>query len=218
MQGVTMREKILITNLKSRNNIQKAVSEINPDKMLIISSKKPKFIDFEVKTDYIKVKQELESIVHGFEGILNNGDDFSIILKPDKIGVYLLWLAQMHSVNPTYTLSGEELQQISIFPSRKLKQRHVDILKLADCHGFIDPKSINKEFGIPEDEAKEYLEEFSKIGIFEFFQTKEFEPGEEKAHAYYSTDLLEKGKEIEDFYLMTKLGRITLYLTLVGEK
>lgn len=213
-----MNEKILITNLKSRDNIQKAIFEVNPDRMVIISSKKAKFSDFEVKTDYVKVKQEFESIVHGFKGILSAEDDFSIILKPDKMGIYVLWLAQILSMNPTYMMSGGELQQVSIFPSRKLKQRQVDVLKLADCHGFIDPKSINKEFGIPEDEAKEYLEEFSKIGIFKFFETKEFKPGEEKAHAYYSTDIIEKGKEIEDLYLMTKLGRIILYLVLVNEK
>lgn len=212
-----MNEKILITNLKSKDNIQNAIFEVRPDRMVIMSSRKAKFSDFEVKTDYVKVKQEFESIVHGFKSILNGEDDFSIILKPDKIGMYILWLSQMLSVNPTYLMSGGELQQVSIFPSRKLKQRQVDVLKLADCHGFIDPKSINKEFGIPEDEAKEYLEEFSKIGVFKFFETKEFEPGEEKAHAYYSTDLLEKGKEIEDFYLMTKLGRIILYLVLTGE-
>ena len=213
-----MSEKILITNLKSKNNIQKAVLKVNPDKMVIISSRKAKFSDFEVKTDYVKVKGEFESIVHGFHGILNNEDDFSIILKPDKTGMYLLWLAQMNSINPTYMMSEGEIQQIPVIQSGKLSQKQMNILKLADCHGFMDPKSINKEFGIAEDEAKEYLEEFSKMGILKYFETKEFEPGEEKAHAYYSTDLLEKGKEIEDMYLMTELGRIMVYLILTGEK
>lgn len=213
-----MSEKILITNLKSRNNIQRAISEVKPDRMIIISSKKAKFSDFEFKTDYIKVKKEFEDIIHKVHGILNDEDDFSIIVKPDKAGIYMLWLAQIHSINPTYIMSHEELQQVPIIPSGTLSEKESEILKLADCHGFIDPKSINKEFGITEDEAKTYLEKLADLGIFKYFETKEFKPGEEKAHAYYSTDLLEKGKEIEDIYLMTELGKIMVYLVLTGEK
>ena len=212
-----MSEKILITNLKSKNNIQDAVSEVKPDRMIIISSKKAKFRDFEVKTDYIKIKNQFEDIIHKANGILNDEDDFSIIVRPDKIGMYLLWLAQMRSVNPTYTMSHGDLQQLPIIPAGALGEKESDILKLADCHGFIDPKSINKEFGIAEDEAKGYLEKLSDVGILKYFETKEFEAGEEKAHAYYSTDILEKGKEIEDFYLMTELGRIMVYMALTSE-
>ncbi len=213
-----MSEKILITNLKSKNNIQDAVSEVKPDRMIIISSKKAKFRDFEVKTDYIKIKNRFEDIIHKANGILNDEDDFSIIVRPDRVGMYLLWLAQMRSVNPTYMISHGELQQLPVIPAGKLGEKESEILKLADCHGFIDPKSINKEFGITEDKAKEYLEKLSNVGIIKYFETKEFEPGEEKAHAYYSTDILEKGKETEDFYLMTDLGRIMVYITLTGEK
>ena len=149
--------------------------------------------------------------------ILNNEDDFSIIVRPDRIGVYLLWLAQMRSLNPTYVLSHGELQQLPIIPAGTLGDKESEILKLADCHGFIDPKSVNKEFGIEEDSAKGYLEKLSDVGILKYFETKEFEPGEEKSHAYYSTDILEKGKEIEDFYLMTELGRIMVYMALSSE-
>lgn len=212
-----MSEKILVTNLKSKNNIQGAISEVKPDKMIIISSKKAKFSDFEVKTDYIKVKNEFEDIIHKANSILNGEDDFSIIVRPDRAGMYLLWLAQIHSINPTYLMSHGTLQRLPIIPSDTLSEKEMEILKLADCHAFIDPKSINKEFGIAEDEAKEYLAKLSDAGIFEYFETKEFEPGEEKAHAYYITDLLEKGKEIEDMYLMTDLGRIMVYLALTGE-
>lgn len=213
-----MSEKILITNLKSKNNIQDAVFEVKPDRMIIISSKKAKFKDFEVKTDYIKIKNRFEDIIHKANGILNDEDDFFIIVRPDRVGMYLLWLAQMRSVNPTYMISHGELQQLPVIPAGKLGEKESEILKLADCHGFIDPKSINKEFGITEDKAKEYLEKLSNVGIIKYFETKEFEPGEEKAHAYYSTDILEKGKETEDFYLMTDLGRIMVYITLTGEK
>ncbi len=213
-----MSEKILITNLKSKNNIQNAIEEVKPDRMIIISSKKAKFSNFEVKTDYLKVKNEFEDIIHKSHGILNGEGDFSIIVRPDRTGMYLLWGAQMHSVNPTYVMSHGNLQQLPIIPSDPLSEKESEILKLADCHGFIDPKSINKEFGIPEDRAKKYLEKLSDLGIFKYFETKEFEVGEEKAHAYYSTGLLEKGKEIEDMYLMTELGRVMVYLVLTGEK
>lgn len=212
-----MSEKILITNLKSKNNIQDAVSEVKPDRMIIISSKKAKFRDFEVKTDYVKIKNRFEDIIHKANAILNDEDDFSIIVRPDRIGVYLLWLAQMRSLNPTYVLSHGELQQLPIIPAGALGDKESEILKLADCHGFIDPKSVNKEFGIEEDSAKGYLEKLSDVGILKYFETKEFEPGEEKAHAYYSTDILEKGKETEDFYLMTELGRIMVYMALTSE-
>lgn len=212
-----MSEKILITNLKSKNNIQDAVSEVKPDRMIIISSKKAKFRDFEVKTDYVKIKNRFEDIIHKANAILNDEDDFSIIVRPDRIGVYLLWLAQMRSLNPTYVLSHGELQQLPIIPAGALGDKESEILKLADCHGFIDPKSVNKEFGIEEDSAKGYLEKLSDVGILKYFETKEFEPGEEKSHAYYSTDILEKGKETEDFYLMTELGRIMVYMALTSE-
>ena len=212
-----MSEKILITNLKSKNNIQDAVSEVKPDRMIIISSKKAKFRDFEVKTDYVKIKNRFEDIIHKANAILNDTDDFSIIVRPDRIGVYLLWLAQMRSLNPTYVLSHGELQQLPIIPAGTLGDKESEILKLADCHGFIDPKSVNKEFGIEEDSAKGYLEKLSDVGILKYFETKEFEPGEEKSHAYYSTDILEKGKETEDFYLMTELGRIMVYMALTSE-
>lgn len=212
-----MSEKILITNLKSKNNIQDAVFEVKPDRMIIISSKKAKFRDFEVKTDYVKVKNRFEDIIHKANGLLNAEDNFSIIVRPDRTGMYLLWLAQMRSINPTYMLSHGELQQLPILHSAELGEKENEILKLADCHGFIDPKSINKEFGITEDEAKMYLEKLSAVGILNYFETKEFEPGEEKAHVYYSTDLLEKEKETEDFYLMTDLGKIMVYMALTSE-
>lgn len=212
-----MSEKILITNLKSKNNIQEAVSEVKPDRMIIISSKKAKFRDFEVKTDYVKIKNRFEDIIHKVNAILNDEDDFSIIVRPDRIGVYLLWFAQMRSLNPTYVLSHGEIQQLPIIPAGVLGEKESEILKLADCHGFIDSKSINKEFGITEDSAKGYLKKLSDVGILKYFETKEFEAGEEKAHAYYSTDLLEKGKETEDFYLMTELGRIMVYMALTSE-
>ncbi len=212
-----MSEKILITNLKSKNNIQDAVSEVKPDRMIIVSSKKAKFRDFQVKTDYMKVKNEFEDIIHKANGILNDEDNFSIIVRPDRTGMYLLWLAQMRSINPTCVLSHGGLQQLPIIPAGALGEKESEILKLADCHGFIDPKSINKEFGIAEDSAKKYLEKLSDLGILKYFETKEFEPGEEKAHAYYSTDILEKGNETEDFYLMTELGRIMVYMTLTSE-
>ena len=212
-----MSEKILITNLKSKNNIQDAVSEVKPDKMIIISSKKAKFRDFEVKTEYVKVKNRFEDIIHKANTILNGENDFSIIVRPDRTGMYLLWLAQMRSINPTYVLSHGELQQLPVIPTGVFGDKEGEILRLADCHGFIDPKSINKEFGIAEDSAKEYLEKLSDVGILKYFETKEFEAGEEKAHAYYSTDVLEKGKETEDFYLMTELGKIVVYMALTSE-
>ncbi|OEC88724.1 MULTISPECIES: hypothetical protein [Methanobacterium] len=212
-----MSEKILITNLKSKNNIQDAVSEVKPDRMIIISSKKAKFRDFEVKTDYMKIKNRFEDIIHKANAILNDEDDFSIIVRPDRTGVYLLWLAQMRSLNPTYVLSHGELQQLPIIPAGALGEKESEILKLADCHGFIDSKSVNKEFGITKDSAKEYLKKLSDVGILKYFETKEFEAGEEKAHAYYSTDLLEKGKQTEDLYLMTELGRIMVYMALTSE-
>jgi hypothetical protein len=213
-----MSEKILVTNIKSKNNIQKAVLEVKPDRMIIISSKKAKFSDFEVKTDYMKVKNEFEDIIHKTHDLLNGEDDFSFVVRPDRTGIYLLWIAQIHSINPTYVISHGGLQQLPIIPSGMPSGEEREILKLADCHGFIDPKSINKEFGITEDRAKEYLEELSDIGVLKYFETKEFEAGEEKAHAYYSTGLLEKGKEVEDMYLMTELGRMMVYLILTGEK
>ncbi len=139
-----MSEKILITNLKSKNNIQDAVSEVKPDRMIIISSKKAKFRDFEVKTDYIKIKNRFEDIIHKANAILNDVDDFSIIVRPDRIGVYLLWLAQIRSLNPTYVLSHGELQQLPIIPTGALDDKESEILKLADCHGFIDPNLLIK--------------------------------------------------------------------------
>ncbi|MGF7117410.1 hypothetical protein [Methanobacterium oryzae] len=212
-----MVEKILLTNLKSKDNIQKAISTAKPDKMIIISTRKAKFSEFEVKTEYLKVKNQFESIIHKINPILTAEEDISIIVKPDSIGTYILWLAQIHSLNPAYIVSHGEIQQIPIIPTGKLGDKQSDILKLADCHGFIDPKSINKEYGISEEEAKGYLEEFSKMGILKFLEKREFEVGDMKEHPYYDTDLLEKGKEIEDFYVMTELGRLLLYVDLTKE-
>ena len=212
-----MGEKTLLTNLKSKDNIQKAILEAKPDKMIIISTRKAKFSEFEVKTEYLKVKNQFDHVIHKVNPILTAGKNISIIVKPDSIGTYVLWVAQIHSLNPAYIISHEEIQQIPIIPTGKLGGKQSEILKLADCHGFIDPKSINKEFGISEEEAKGYLEDFSKMGILKFVETREFKVGEEKEHPYYATDLLEKGKEIEDFYAVTDLGRLLLYVDLTKE-
>lgn len=209
-----MVEKILLTNLKSKDNIQKAISTAKPDKMIIVSNRKAKFSKFEVKTEYLKVKNQFESVVHKLNPILTAENDISIIVKPDSIGTYILWLAQIRGLNPAHIVSYGEIQQIPIIPTGKLGDKQSDILKLADCHRFIDPKSINKEYGISEEEAKDYLEEFSKMGILKFLEKREFEVGDMKEHPYYDTDLLEKGKEIEDFYVLTELGRMLLYVDL----
>jgi hypothetical protein len=209
-----MVERILLTNLKSKDNIQKAISTAKTDKMIIVSNRKAKFSEFEVKTEYLKVKNEFESVVHKINPILRAEKNISIIVKPDSIGTYILWLAQIHSLNPAHIVSHGEIQQIPIIPTGKLGNKQSDILKLADCHGFIDPKSINKEYGTSEEEAKDYLKEFSKMGILKFLEKREFEVGDMKEHPYYDTDLLEKGKEIEDFYALTELGKLLLYVDL----
>jgi len=209
--------KILITNIKSKENVKKILQEIEPDKIVIISSKKVKFTDFDIEMENIRVKDDFEKIIHVFNGILNTGDDFVNVFKPDKAGMYLLWLAQMNLMNPTYIMASGELEQIPIIGSGQLTSTEGEILKLTDCHGFIDPKSVNKEFGIREEEAKEYLEKLSSMGVLKFIETKEFKVGDEKKHPYYATDLLEKVKELEDFYAMTSTGKIMLYMVLTGE-
>lgn len=210
-------KKVLITNIKSKENVKKVLKEIKPDKIVIISSKKVKFTDFDIEMENIRVKDDFEKIVHGFSGILNAEDDFVNVFKPDKAGMYLLWLAHMNLMNPTYIMASGELEQIPIIESGKLTSTEGEILKLADFHGFIDPKSVNKEFGIKEEEAKEYLEKLSSRGILKFIETKEFKVGDEKKHPYYATDLLEKTKELEDFYAMTSTGKIMLYMVLTGK-
>lgn len=209
--------KMLITNLKSKDNLQKAVFKANPDEIIVVSNRKAKYSDFEVKTKYVKVKNRFEDIVHKINGILISDEDIIIIVKPDSIGTYILWLAEQYSLNPTFIISHGEIQQIPLISKGKIADIEGEILKLADCHGFIDPKSINKEFGIPEDEAKEYLKEFSKMGILKYFKTMEFEIGDLKKHPYYDTDLLEKKKDVEDLYIVTKLGQMVLYVILTNE-
>jgi len=51
-----------------------------------------------------------------------------------------------------FIISHCEIQQVPLI--KETTNLESDILKLADFHGFIGQKSINKEFGIPEDEAK----------------------------------------------------------------
>ena len=209
--------KMLITNLKSKDNLQKAVFKANPDEIIVVSNRKAKYSDFEVKTKYVKVKNRFEDIVHKINGILSSNEDIIIIVKPDSIGTYILWLAEQYSLNPAFIISHGEIQQIPLISKDKIADIEGEILKLADCHGFIDPKSINKEFGIPEDEAKEYLKKFSKMGILKYFKTMEFEIGDLKKHPYYDTDLLEKKKDVEDLYIVTKLGQMALYVILTNE-
>ena len=209
--------KMLITNLKSKDNLQKAVFKANPDEIIVVSNRKAKYSDFEVKTKYVKVKNRFEDIVHKINGILRSNEDIIIIVKPDSIGTYILWLAEQYSLNPAFIISHGEIQQIPLISKDKIADIEGEILKLADCHGFIDPKSINKEFGIPEDEAKEYLKKFSKMGILKYFKTMEFEIGDLKKHPYYDTDLLEKKKDVEDLYIVTKLGQMALYVILTNE-
>ncbi len=209
--------KMLITNLKSKDNLQKAVFKANPDEIIVVSNRKAKYSDFEVKTKYLKVKNRFEDIVHKINGILSSDEDIIIIVKPDSIGTYILWLAEQYSLNPAFIISHGEIQQIPLISKGKIADIEGEILKLADCHGFIDPKSINKEFGIPENEAKEYLKKFSKMGILKYFKTIEFEIGDLKKHPYYDTDLLEKKKDVEDLYIVTKLGQTVLYVILTNE-
>lgn len=209
--------KMLITNLKSKDNLQKAVFKANPDEIIVVSNRKAKYSDFEVKTKYVKVKNRFEDIVHKINGILRSNEDIIIIVKPDSIGTYILWLAEQYSLNPAFIISHGEIQQIPLISKDKIADIEGEILKLADCHGFIDPKSINKEFGIPEDEAKKYLKKFSKMGILKYFKTMEFEIGDLKKHPYYDTDLLEKKKDVEDLYIVTKLGQMALYVILTNE-
>ncbi len=211
---IFMGEKLLITNLKSKDNIQKAILQAKPERMIIVSTRKAKFAEFEVRTKYLKVKDQFEDVVHKVNPFLTAEDDINIVIKPDSIGTYILWLAQLHSLNPAHIISHGKIQQIPLIPTGRLRDKQSEILKLADCHGFIDPKSINKEFGISEEEAKGYLEDFSKMGILKFLEKREFEVGDLKEHPYYDTDLLEKGKEIEDFYAVTDLGRLILYVEL----
>lgn len=209
--------KMLITNLKSKDNLQKAVFKANPDEIIVVSNRKAKYSDFEVKTKYVKVKNRFEDVVHKINEILSSDEDIIIIVKPDSIGTYILWLAEQYSLNPAFIISHGEIQQIPLISKGKIADIEGEILKLADCHGFIDPKSINKEFGIPEDEAKEYLKKFSKMGILKYFKTMEFEIGDLKKHPYYDTDLLEKKKDVEDLYIVTKLGQMALYVVLTNE-
>lgn len=204
--------KVLVTNLKSKDNLQKAVLKANPDEIMIVSNKKAKYGDFGVKSKYLKVKDEFEDVLHKLNEILQSNEDIIIIVKPDSIGTYILWLAEQYSLNPAFIISHGEIQQIPLM--KETVNLESDILKLADCHGFIDPKSVSKEFGIPEDEAKKLLENFSKMGILKYFKTMEFEIGDLKKHPYYDTDLLEKKKDVEDLYIVTDLGRMVLYVAL----
>ncbi|MGB9936284.1 MAG: hypothetical protein ACPK7O_01050 [Methanobacterium sp.] len=206
--------KVLITNLKSKDNLQKAVFKANPEEIIIVSNRKAKFSDFDVKTRYLKVKNQFEDVVHKINGILKSSEDLIIIVKPDSIGTYILWLAEQYELNPAFIISHGEIQQIPLVGKGKLAEVEGDILKLADCHGFIDPLSINKEFGILENDARKYLENLSKMGILKYFKSKEFDVGELKDNPYYNTDLLEKNKDIEDLYIVTELGRMVIYVTL----
>jgi len=212
-----MGQKTLLTNVKSKENIKKVLQEVKPDKIVIISSKKVKYTDFDIEMKNIRIKDNLVRMTHDFNKILDDNNDILLIVKPDKTGMYLLWLAQINLVNPTYIMTNGELEQIPMIDPGELADEEGDILKLADCHGFIDPKSINKEFGIKEKKAKEHLDKLSKMGILKFIEKKEFEIGDMKKHPYFDTDLLEKGKEMEDFYAMTPLGGLMLYMVLTGE-
>ena len=146
--------KILITNLKSKDNLQKAIFKANPEEIIIISNRKPKFSDFGVKTTYLKVKNQFEDVIEKTRDIFSTNEDFIIIVKPDGIGTYILWLAEQNSLNPAFIISHGDIQQIPLVSKPKLASEEGNILKLADCHGFIDPKSVTKEYGIPENEAK----------------------------------------------------------------
>ncbi|WP_414469971.1 hypothetical protein [Methanobacterium sp. ACI-7] len=206
--------RVLITNLKSKDNLQKAVFRANPKEIIIISNRKAKYSDFDVKTRYLKVKNQFEDVIHKINEVLKSSEDIIIIVKPDSIGTYILWLANIYALNPAFIISHGEIQQVPLLGKGEVSEVEGDILKLADCHGFIDPLSINKEFGILEDDAKMYLENFSKMGILKFIKTKDFEVGDLKDHPYYNTDLLERGKDIENLYMVTELGRMVLYVIL----
>jgi len=203
--------KTLITNLKSKDNLQKAIFKANPEEIIIVSNRKAKYSDFEVKTNYLKVKNRFEDVVDKIRGILSSNRDIIIIVKPDSIGTYILWLAEQYSVNPAFIISHGEIQQIPLVPKGIIADVEGDILKLADCHGFIDPKSVNKEYGIPENQAKDDLEKFSKMGILKYFRSREFNVGDLKKHPYYDTELLEKRKDVRDVYIVTELGRMVLH-------
>lgn len=209
--------KMLLTNLKSKDNLQRAIFKANPDEVVIVSNRKAKFSDFGVKTRYLKVKNQFEDVTRKVNGVLNSKENIIIIVKPDSIGTYILWLAGQYSLNPAFIISHGEIQQIPLALRGRLTDIEDNILKLADCHGFIDPKSVNKEFGISEDEAETYLEKFSNMGILKFFKTTEFQIGDLKEHPYYDTDLLEKKKDVEDLYIVTELGRMVLYVMLQVE-
>lgn len=209
--------KTLITNLKSKDNLQKAIFKANPEEIIIVSNRKAKYSDFEVKTRYLKVKNEFEDVVDKTRGILTSNKDIIIIVKPDSIGTYILWLAEQYSLNPAFIISHGGIQQIPLVSKGKLADLEGNILKLADCHGFIDPKSVNKEYGISENKAKDDLEKFSKMGILKYFRSREFNVGDLKKHPYYDTELLEKKKNVEDVYIVTDLGRMVLHEILKNE-
>jgi hypothetical protein len=210
--------KVLVTNLKSKDNLQKAVFKANPDEIVIVSNRKAKYSDFDVKTTYLKVKNEFEDVINKLRGILSSDEDIILIVKPDSIGTYILWLAEQYSLNPAFIISHGEIQQIPLVSKGRLADIEGNILKLADCHGFIDPKSVNKEYGIPETEAKDDLEKFSKMGILKYLRSREFNIGDLKRHPYYDTELLEKKKDVEDVYVVTDLGRVVLHEILTNEK
>lgn len=207
--------KVLVTNLKSKDNLQKAIFKANPDEITIISNRKAKYSDFDVKTRYLKVKKEFEDVIRKTNDVLRSSEDIIIIVKPDTIGTYILWLADQYSLNPAFIISHGEIQQIPLVPRGKLSGD--EILKLADCHGFVDPKSINKEFGVPEDAARDHLKELSKMGILKYLKTREFEAGDLKKHPYVDTELLEEKKDIEDIYVLTDLGKMVLYVALASK-
>jgi len=46
-----------------------------------------------------RVKEDLEKIIHGFNKLLNTENDVTVVSKPDKMGMYLFWLAQMKLIN-----------------------------------------------------------------------------------------------------------------------
>lgn len=209
-----MKGKTLITNIKSKQNVKEVLQQIRPEKIVILSSKMIKFTDFDIEMENLIVKEDLEMITHELNGILNENNDILMVVKPDKAGMYLLWLAQIHLINPTYMMVNGEIEQIPMIDHSKLADEEGNIVKLADCHGFIDPKSINKEFGIKEEKAGKHLVKLSKMGILKFVERREFKVGDMKKHPYYDTDLLEKGKDMEDFYTITDLGRLILYLEL----
>ena len=104
--------KVMVTNLKSKDNLQKAVLKANPDEIIIVSTKKTKYRDFEVKSRYLKVKDEFEDVPHKLNEILKSTKDIIIIVKPDSIGTYILWLAEQYPLNHAFIISHEEIQQI----------------------------------------------------------------------------------------------------------